>query len=721
MSSIIEVLSSAKQLGRRCWLVKGSQLDSKAKQLVVREIFGVSHRVAEKRLELCRSLALGQVNVPVRLVSVDQRLFVISPWVEGQALEPIVTPAQALEVLKLAAAIPEQLAIYDFRPEHLLQTDQGLRLVDIGWNPAGCNPYASPEQNGRGQVSSACLVYQVGVTLHQLLNNQVLPDALTLLIPEVEPALIDSLPSSLAELINSMLEGEARNRPSLRDVEQQFASWVSFRKVDADILDPSSSANAKVELSKPAASEESPEFEAKSTEAEVSAAGSRMISCWTSEQRNEWVQWGIIIGSALLIACLVGLSVYVSLPKAVTPTRQPLQTTSSIKPTGETLPQSFISKTDGSRMILVPAGVFYAGPPPQAGVGAQPVAKDLPAFYIDRFEVTNRQFAKFVEVTGYKANGRWQAYATSDRLDHPVICVSWYDAQAYAAWAHKRLPTGDEWEKAARGGDGRHYPWGNGWDRSRLNCFESNVGNTCPVGSYPAGASPYGVEDMAGNVWEWVDAWYLPLGKNTEDVPMLRAARGGSRSDAASECTVVSVRGVFPESMALVSSGFRCVMDPEPGSGSKNRHKSPRPLPSQPAPKPTVSPLPNEAQQPLPGAEYGSSEPAYSEPGYSYPSTGYGYPQPGSAAPGAGYHEGEFPAEYEQGDQSSQTLEPFVPGDDKSHSTSAAGSGSARVAPARPSPVMKTSSEMLPEDDGRITGEVLLNEGEDEDQSAGTE
>lgn len=214
-------------------------------------------------------------------------------------------------------------------------------------------------------------------------------------------------------------------------------------------------------------------------------------------------------------------------------------------------------------MVLVPAGPFLEGPSPDAGPGAAPVRGALPAFYIDRFEVTNQQFRRFVEATGYQAQGRWRRYATAGRERHPVIAVSWYDAEAYARWAGKRLPTEREWEKAARGGDGRRYPWGNPWDPSRLNCFESAAGNTLPVGSVPRGASPYGAEDMAGNVWEWVDTWYVPLGAASNDLPLLRVARGGSRSDPGRDCTTVSRRGVFPENGALVNSGFRCALDPE--------------------------------------------------------------------------------------------------------------------------------------------------------------
>jgi len=215
-------------------------------------------------------------------------------------------------------------------------------------------------------------------------------------------------------------------------------------------------------------------------------------------------------------------------------------------------------------MVLVPAGPFLEGPPPGSGPGILPQRRELAAFYIDRFEVTNLQFRRFVQATGYKPQGRWRSHATPVRDRHPAIAVSWYDAEAYASWAGKRLPTSPEWEKAARGGDARLYPWGNQWDPERLNCALSPVGNTTEVGSYPGGASPFGCEDMVGNVWEWVDEWYIPLGVGSEHLPLMRVARGGARNDPIEECTVLNRVGVLPENGNLVGSGFRCVLDPEP-------------------------------------------------------------------------------------------------------------------------------------------------------------
>jgi serine/threonine-protein kinase len=162
---------------------------------------------------------------------------------------------------------------------------------------------------------------------------------------------------------------------------------------------------------------------------------------------------------------------------------------------------SILRDADGGELVLIPAGFF--------GMGQERRRVYLDAFYIDRLPVTNRQFATFIEVTGYKpSHSDFFRNASDTRppehlLQHPAVHVSWIDACAYAQWAGKSLPTEAQWEKAARGTDGRKYPWGKSApDATRANYGMTRRG-TMPVGSHPAGASPYGVLDMAGNVWQW--------------------------------------------------------------------------------------------------------------------------------------------------------------------------------------------------------------------------
>jgi formylglycine-generating enzyme required for sulfatase activity len=166
----------------------------------------------------------------------------------------------------------------------------------------------------------------------------------------------------------------------------------------------------------------------------------------------------------------------------------------------------------------------------------------LPAFEIGRYPVTNVEYAAFVEATGRKTPTHWQKGHCPEALtDHPVVNVTWHDAQAFAAWLsgrtgdRYRLPTEAEWEKAARGQDGRLWPWGNEWDakRPRVNCSLTGPGTTTPVGQYsPDGDSPYGCAEVAGNVWEWCatawqDSYALPADDDSAG-NALRVQRGGS-------------------------------------------------------------------------------------------------------------------------------------------------------------------------------------------------
>ena len=177
--------------------------------------------------------------------------------------------------------------------------------------------------------------------------------------------------------------------------------------------------------------------------------------------------------------------------------------------------------------ISIPAGVFVKGA--TAAIDERPVErKTLAGFAIDRTEVTRAMYARCVKAR--RCPSLPAAVDLSAEPELPVTHVSFKEAAAYCAFAGGRLPTEEEWEKAARGSDGREYPWGKEADCSRANwgnfdgegpCAGKNPGRPVPVGRYPSGASPFGVLDLGGNVWEWVDATY-------EDEPGRRVVRGGS-------------------------------------------------------------------------------------------------------------------------------------------------------------------------------------------------
>lgn len=147
----------------------------------------------------------------------------------------------------------------------------------------------------------------------------------------------------------------------------------------------------------------------------------------------------------------------------------------------------------------------------------------LEEFWIDKTPVTNKEYAHFVANKPYKPPQHWiNNRPPAEIADHPVVHVSWLDAKAYADWAGMQLPSEEQWEKAARGVDGRIYPWGNRWRDGCCNTREAGIVDTSPVGQFsPQGDSPFGCVDMSGNVWEWMRDWYGPARKN-------RVLHGGS-------------------------------------------------------------------------------------------------------------------------------------------------------------------------------------------------
>jgi formylglycine-generating enzyme required for sulfatase activity len=200
-------------------------------------------------------------------------------------------------------------------------------------------------------------------------------------------------------------------------------------------------------------------------------------------------------------------------------------------------------------MVLIPRGSFVMGSDPQtdglARTAEQPQQTlSLPDYYLARTPVTNAQYAAFVSGAKYTPPRYWSGTRPSwGKGQHPVVSVSWYDAVAYCRWLVQttgkpyRLPTEAEWEKGARGTDGRTYPWGDQWDASCCNTKESGREDTTPVGRYLQGASPYGLLDMAGNVWEWTSSlyWAYPYraddGREDLSTPESRVLRGGSWLD----------------------------------------------------------------------------------------------------------------------------------------------------------------------------------------------
>ncbi|MDA0837707.1 MAG: SUMF1/EgtB/PvdO family nonheme iron enzyme [Planctomycetota bacterium] len=219
-----------------------------------------------------------------------------------------------------------------------------------------------------------------------------------------------------------------------------------------------------------------------------------------------------------------------------------------------------------SEMILVSEGNFLYGEDKEEIT--------LPAFYIDKFPVTNAEYKEFCDETGRARPSHWSQKSVKekktrfffkrtvvdettgfpdDMATHPVVNIRYDDAEAYAKWAGKRLPTEQEWEKAARGEDGRLYPWGNEFPKNCCN-YNELVGSTSPVGHYGKFTSPYGVHDMSGNCLEWTSSAY---GKGQE----AKVLRGGSWYHYELMVTTTYRYQVSPLTKLENMIGFRCARD----------------------------------------------------------------------------------------------------------------------------------------------------------------
>ncbi len=289
-----------------------------------------------------------------------------------------------------------------------------------------------------------------------------------------------------------------------------------------------------------------------------------------------------------------------------TPTNTPTATptaTSTPEPTNTPLPTAIPTleigsvstrdKTDGMVMVYVPEGPFKMGSKADVGlricqkgaptgcklswfIDEEPVhTVKLAAFWIDQTEVTNAQYAQCVQAgmclppADKSSSTQPDYYGDTSFSNYPVINVDWNQASSYCQWAggeaaDVRLPSEAEWEKAARGIDGRSYPWGENIDKTQAN-FNRNVGATTPVGQYESGKSLYGAYDMVGNVWEWVADWYgasyykkspasNPTGPTTGTY---RVMRGGSWDN--NENTLrISNRSMYDPADVYNLAGFRC-------------------------------------------------------------------------------------------------------------------------------------------------------------------
>ncbi len=540
------------------------------------------------------------------------RQYLVMDYVEGETLEDklnaapgFLAEAEVLEWARQLCAVLEYLhtqnppvIFRDLKPANVMVDVNGqIKLVDFGiarlFNPAkqgsdtlkmGTIGYAPPEQYGQhGQTGPYSDIYALGATLHHLLTKRD-PSGQPFVFPD--PCSINAqISPHIGAAIMRALDHDQRNR-----FQRAREMWQALRAAPAP--PPSASQFNRLLVA--------------GIVTVVAILGVVIVAAGLWDRGAAPTATPTVVAAGFTPAPSATIKVAptetpapptaTSIPPTATntsvpPTDTPIPPTATntpIPPTATTTPAPPMPTPSAPEgMVFVPAGEFTMGSNDGRG-DEQPVhTVYLDAYWIDKYEVTNAQYVRFLNsLGGHKGQCSGQdCIETKDVYDHshilyegrqyvmesgyenhPVIAVTWYGAAAYCAWQGKRLPTEAEWEKAARGTSGWTFPWGNrGPDCSKTN-YLGCVGSSVEVGSKPTGASPYGAQDMAGNVWEWCADWYAsdyyvtspsrnPTGPlNSES----KVVRGGSWS-AIDGYIRTDVRiNHTPPSDTRYDVGFRC-------------------------------------------------------------------------------------------------------------------------------------------------------------------
>jgi serine/threonine-protein kinase len=475
----------------------------------------------------------------------------------------------ALQVARALEHIHEQGIVHrDIKPENVRVTPSGtVKLMDFGIAKTegltmtrtgyvlGTPYYMAPEQVTGQNITAQVDVYAFGILLFELLTGVkplagdtverifycILNEPLKL-----EPLVDAGAPAPLVDLVARCTAKEPGGRPRgftpvCAELERVMAGAAGQDLPTVAVPPPPAPTAQSLTATMPAVAAAQPQAQA----APSAPPDEETVE---APKRRGWA----VPAAVLFAIAMAGVAAYFAFrPHAATGP-------AAAAHTAPAPPPKSLSTSTGE-MVLVPAGDFE--------FGERKVPAPLPAYYIDKTEVSNSAYAAFCSATGNALpNGFPQ-----DKPDYPVVNVTFLDAHKFATWAGKRLPTAKEWEKAARGADGRAFPWGN-----EKNAAQANVGTNAPepVNSRPDGASPYGALNMVGNVWEYVEQLSTPSKQATEHFRTLLTPpphaedpwyqiRGESFNDPLEQNVIWDFTTV-PSRWRAANIGFRCAKDAHP-------------------------------------------------------------------------------------------------------------------------------------------------------------